>query len=256
MNWRDSNKTCQILALAEKGGYGVLAAIVYNVEHITAMVEAAEQRRSPLIIQLFPSSLKQTPSLVFAASAAAKSASVPISVHLDHAQDYEQINYVADNLPFDSIMSRRRPAGLKGREDGIMDTGDLAGILTNPEDVEEFISSGVDFLAPSVGNVHGDYGPKGPELDMERLHGIFKSMNGRVRLVLHGTNDFPPKLTQECIKAGVTKVNVNKLVLDPWHDNLRANVTRPLTDLMDTGIQALRTEMERWMDIIGSSGRA
>jgi len=89
-----------------------------------------------------------------------------------------------------------------------------------------------------------------------RLQGIFKSMNGRVRLVLHGTNDFPPELTQACIKAGVTKVNVNKLVLDPWHDNLRANATRPLTELMDTGIEVLTTEMERWMDIIGSSGKA
>ncbi|KAJ5657165.1 uncharacterized protein N7484_000814 [Penicillium longicatenatum] len=284
MNWRDSNKTCQILTAAEKGGYGVLAAIVYNVEHITAMVQAAEQRHSPLIIQLFPSSLKQTPSLVFAAAAAAKSASVPISVHLDHAQDYEQIKHVAENLPFDSIMvdmshyekeenlaktkvlreychargiSVEAETGrIEGGEDGIMDTGDLAGILTNPEDVEEFIASGVDFLAPSVGNVHGDYGPKGPELDMERLRGIFRSMNGRVRMVLHGTNDFPPTLTQACIKAGVTKVNVNKLVLDPWHDNLRANATRPLTELMDMGIEVLTAEMERWMDIIGSSGKA
>ncbi|KAJ6003469.1 hypothetical protein N7451_006016 [Penicillium sp. IBT 35674x] len=284
MNWRDSNKTCQILTAAEKSGYGVLAAIVYNVEHITAMVQAAEQRCSPLIIQLFPSSLKQTPSLVFAAAAAAKSASVPISVHLDHAQDYEQIKYVAGNLPFDSIMldmshyekeenlaktkilreychargiSVEAETGrIEGGEDGIMDTGDLAGILTNPEDVEEFIASGVDFLAPSVGNVHGDYGPKGPELDMERLQGIFKSMDGRVRLVLHGTNDFPPELAQACIKAGVTKVNVNKLVLDPWHDNLRANATRPLTELMDTGIEVLTMEMKRWMDIIGSSGKA
>lgn len=56
---------------------------------------------------------------------------------------------------------------IEGDEDGIMDTGDLAGILTNPEDVEEFIASGVGFLAPSVGNVHGEYGPKGPELDIE-----------------------------------------------------------------------------------------
>lgn len=81
-------------------------------------------------------------------------------------------------------------------------------------------------------------------------------MNGRVRLVLHGTNDFSPELTQACIKAGVTKVNVNKLVLDPWHDNLYANATRPLTQLMDTGIQALLEEMQRWMDIVGSSGKA
>ncbi|KAJ6109061.1 hypothetical protein N7486_001295 [Penicillium sp. IBT 16267x] len=285
MNWRESNKTCQILTAAEKDGYGVLAAIVYNVEHITAMVQAAEQRRSPLIIQLFPSSLKQTPSLVFAAAAAAHSASVPISVHLDHAQDYDQIKYVVDvNLPFDSIMvdmshyekeenlaktkvlreychargiSVEAETGrIEGGEDGIMDTGELAGILTDPEDVEEFIASGMDFLAPSVGNVHGDYGPKGPALDMERLQGIFKSLNGRVRLVLHGTNDFPPELTQACIKAGVSKVNVNKLVLDPWHDHLRVNATRPLTELMDTGIEVLTTETERWMDIVGSSGKA
>ncbi|KAJ5718735.1 hypothetical protein N7488_004381 [Penicillium malachiteum] len=284
MSWRENNKTYQILTAAEKGSYGVLAAIVYNVEHITAMVRAAEQRRSPLIIQLFPSSLKQTPSLVFAAAAAARTASVPISIHLDHAQDYEQIKYVADNLPFDSIMldmshyekeenlektsilreychargiSVEAETGrIEGGEDGIMDTGDLAAILTNPEDVEEFITAGVDFLAPSVGNIHGDYGPKGPELDMQRLQGIFKSMNGRVRLVLHGTNDFPPELTRACIKAGVTKVNVNKLVLDPWHANLHAEATRPLTELMDTGIDVLTAEMERWMDIVGSSGKA
>ncbi|KAJ5111605.1 hypothetical protein N7532_002140 [Penicillium argentinense] len=281
---RKSNRTRQILLDAEKGGYGVLAAIVYNIEHITAFLQAAEKRRSPLIIQLFPSSLKQTPSLVFAAAAAAKSATVPISIHLDHAQDYEQIKYVADNLPFDSIMvdmshyekeenlQRTRvlrdychargisveaeTGRIEGGEDGIMDTGDLEGILTNPEDVEEFITAGVDFLAPGVGNVHGDYGPDGPNLDIHRLQRIFKAMNGRARLVLHGTNDFSPELTQTCIKAGVTKVNVNKLVLDPWHDNLQANSTRPLTELMDTGIQVLTREMERWMDIVGSSGRS
>jgi fructose-bisphosphate aldolase class II len=72
---------------------------------------------------------------------------------------------------------------------------------------------------------------------------------------LHGTNDFTPELTQECIRAGVSKVNVNKLVLGPWHDNLRANATRPLTELMDQGIDILTNEMERWMDIVGSTGK-
>lgn len=44
----------------------------------------------------------------------------------------------------------------------------VSGILTNVEDVEGFISAGIDFLAPSVGNLHGDYGPEGPQLDMDR----------------------------------------------------------------------------------------
>lgn len=81
-------------------------------------------------------------------------------------------------------------------------------------------------------------------------------MHGRVRLVLHGTNDFPPDLCRVCIEAGVTKFNVNKLVLLPWQDHLRANVNKPLTQLMEEGIDVLTREMERWMDIMGSSGQA
>ncbi|KAF9889342.1 hypothetical protein FE257_007452 [Aspergillus nanangensis] len=283
MSWRTQNKTLQILEAAEKGRYGVLAAIVYNVEHITAMVRAAENRRSPLILQLFPSSLIQTPSLVYAATAAAKTASVPISIHLDHAQDADQIQYVADHLPVDSVMvdmshyeeeenlaktkalreychargiSVEAETGrIEGGEDGIMDTGDLAGILTKEDEVEKFIAAGVDFLAPSVGNVHGDYPPQGPYLDMERLQNIFQAMNGRARLVLHGTNDFSPELTKACIEAGVTKVNVNKLVLDPWHEYTRANAQKPLTQLMAEGMDVLTASMKRWMDIVGSSGQ-
>lgn len=93
-------------------------------------------------------------------------------------------------------------------------------------------------------------------MHLASLQNVFKAMNGRSRLVLHGTNDFPPELTQACIKAGVTKLNVNKLILDPWHDNLRENATRPLTELMDMGIQILAKETGRWMDIVGSTGKA
>ena len=133
-----------------------LTCLSYNVEHVTAFVRAAENRESPLIIQLFPSSLTQTPSLIHAAAAAAKTASVPISVHLDHAQNWNQIQHVADKLPFDSIMVdmshydkdenltktetlrqychargiavEAETGRIEGGEDGIMDTGDLAGM--------------------------------------------------------------------------------------------------------------------------------
>ena len=150
-----ANKTLDILHAAAKDSYGVLAAIAYNVEHITAFVRAAEAARSPLIIQVFPSTLKQLPSLVWAASAAARSASVPISLHLDHAQDENQIRQVARDLPFDSIMVdmshyehhenlqktkelavlchdrgiavEAESGRINGGEDGIADTGELEG---------------------------------------------------------------------------------------------------------------------------------
>ncbi|KAK5044852.1 hypothetical protein LTR84_010390 [Exophiala bonariae] len=306
------NKTLQILQAAATGGYGVLAAIAYNVEHITALVRAAEAKRSPLILLLFPSTLTQLPSLVWAASAAAKTATVPISVHIDHAQDEQQIRYAVESLPIDSIMvdmshydlaenlSKTREltafchakgiaveaesGRINGGEDGIADTGNLEGmwcdldcgkhmaspvkivvpnaksrtaLLTTPKDVEDFLATEIDMLAPSVGNIHGDYGPQGPQLDFQRLSDIAKQLDGRASLVLHGTNDFSPELMRDCIRAGVTKVNVNKLLLETWNVYLRDHAKeRTLTQLIDEGIRVLQADVEMWMDIIGSSGRA
>ena len=150
-----TNKTLAILDAAAKGSYGVLAAIAYNVEQITALVRAAEASKSPLILQLFPSTLKQLPSLVWAASAAAKATSIPISLHLDHAQDEDDIRQIAKTLPFDSIMVdmshyehhenlqktkelvavcheygiavEAESGRINGGEDGIADTGELEG---------------------------------------------------------------------------------------------------------------------------------
>ncbi|KAG5781769.1 hypothetical protein H9Q73_004588 [Fusarium xylarioides] len=65
-----NNKTCQILKAAEDGGYGVVAPIAYNIEHILAFAIK------------FSSGL-----LIHAAAYAARNASVPIAIHLDHAQD-------------------------------------------------------------------------------------------------------------------------------------------------------------------------
>ncbi|OKL58147.1 hypothetical protein UA08_06447 [Talaromyces atroroseus] len=278
MSWKETNKTLQILRSAEEGGYGVIAAIAYNVEHVTAFVQAANNRKSPIILQLFPSSLKLTPSLVYAAAAAARLAAVPIAVHLDHAQDEEQIKYAADHYPFDSIMVdmshyeraeniektrtlkhychskqiavEAETGRIEGGEDGIMDTGDLAGILTSAEDVEDFISADVDAIAPSVGNIHGDYGARGPQLDFES---VYQQINKRARLVLHGTNDFTPELMKSCVQAGVSKINVNKLLLAPWQQHIEGNIHKPLTQVMQEGIEILTKETERWMDIVGSS---
>ena len=127
----------------------------YNIEHLAAMVRAAESKRSPLILLLFPSTLKQLPTLAWAASAAIRSATVPLALHLDHAQDISQIEQVACTLPFDSIMVNMSHhehnenlaktkdltklchdnekvveaecGRINGGEDGIADTGDLEG---------------------------------------------------------------------------------------------------------------------------------
>lgn len=166
------------------------------MEHILGFVKAAEKKRSPLIIQLFPWAITFSNGiLVHAAAKAAQQATVPIAVHLDHCQD-EAIVKLACELPFDSIMvdmshhpkaenlaktkelvaychargkaTEAEPGRIEGGEDGISDTADLSGMMTTMEETQQFVDSGVDFLAPAFGNVHGEYGPRGVVLEWDR----------------------------------------------------------------------------------------
>ncbi|KAJ4156060.1 hypothetical protein LMH87_001274 [Akanthomyces muscarius] len=281
-----ANKTYQILKDAEEKGYGVLAPIAYNIEHIIAFIQAAEAKRSPLIIQLFPWAISFSSGLlVVAAAHAAQRASVPVAIHLDHAQDEALIRQAADTLPFDSIMvdmshyemdenlaktaelvrychergiaTEAEPGRIEGGEDGIASTEDLEGALTTAEQVEDFIATGIDFLAPAFGNVHGEYGPRGPKLQFDRLKMILDKVDRRVRVVLHGTNDFPETIMQKCIEVGVSKVNVNKLVLDDYLVHLQTNApTANLTTLMEQGVAAARGLMEWQIDVCRSNEKA
>ncbi|CAI7665152.1 unnamed protein product [Penicillium crustosum] len=285
MSWKESNRHFTILQNAEAGQYGVIAAIAYNIEHVLGLVQAAETARSPLIIQFFPWAIEATDGLLVRTAAdAAKRASVPISIHLDHAQSETIIKRAAE-LPFDSIMvdmshyekevnlektrelvrycnerqkaTEAEPGRIEGGEDGVMDTAGLEACMTTAEEVDEFVSTGVDVLAPAFGNVHGEYGPQGPQLDFERFQSVRSQANGRVRLALHGTNGFTPELMKRCVAAGVSKINVNRLVLDDYYDHLRANVNKMThTQLIEEGIQKVADLTVKWMEICGSAGKA
>ncbi|KAF4784803.1 fructose-bisphosphate aldolase class-II [Colletotrichum scovillei] len=286
-SWAESksqNRSLQILQAATEGRYGVLSVVIYNIEHLTAVVRAAEAKKSPMLILLFPLTVKQLPTLPWAVAVAIKSAKVPLALHLDHAQDEQQIRDIAGTLPFDSIMVdmshydheenlaktkvltrvchdhsiavEAESGRINGGEDGIADTGDLEALFTSPEEVEDFIDAEIDLLAPSIGNIHGDYGPKGPQLDYQRLTNVNKQINNRVLMALHGTNDFSPEIMRKCIDNGAIKLNVNKLLLEVWNVHLRENANKPLTQLMEDGMNILQKETERWIDICGSAGKA
>ncbi|KAH6657056.1 ketose-bisphosphate aldolase [Truncatella angustata] len=286
MEWKKENKTYKILTAAEKGGYGVVAPIAYNIECILAFIRAAEAKRAPLILQFFPWAIAYSNGLlIHAAAKAAREASVPIAIHLDHAQDEELIQHAAANLPFDSIMvdmshfemeenlsktralvafcnehkitTEAEPGRIEGGEDGIADTIDLNGALTTEDQVEDFIATGIDFLAPAFGNVHGKYGARGPVLEYDRLAMIRKKADNRVRVVLHGTNDFPEDVMQSCIKGGCSKINVNKLVLDDYLRYIREKAsTVGLTTLMEEGTMEIEKLVAWQMDVTGSAGKA
>lgn len=285
------NKTIQILKDAEEGNYGVAACIVYDVVNLLGIVAAAEAKRAPMIILFFPWAITFSNGLLVRMAAdAAKRASVPISVHLDHAQDAEQIRYIADHredIPFDSIMvdmshyekeenlaktrelvrychergiaTEAEPGRIEGGEDGVGDTAtkDLKGLETTVEEAREFIETGVDMLAPAIGNVHGEYATLPPKLDFERLEELRQvCRESDVRLVLHGTNSFEGDLIDRCVKGGLTKLNVNKLVLEDYHTFLgeKAKIL-PTTELMEKGVRKVQQKVEWLIEVSGSAGK-
>lgn len=196
------NRTLTILNAARQGGYAVPGLCCYNLEGVVATVRAAEATLFPAVVQLFPWAIEYAGSaLVKATAGLCHSSSVPIALHLDHAQTPELVRRAAD-IPdgFDSIMcdmshyekeenlaltkelvdychergisTEAEPGRIEGGEDGVAETIDLEGVLTTPEQAEEFIVTGIEMLAPAFGNVHGEYGPRGIHLEYDRLESI------------------------------------------------------------------------------------
>jgi fructose-bisphosphate aldolase, class II len=260
----------------------MLIQIQYNMEQILSAICAAEAKQSPAMVMLFPHALrKYGPLLVHLAAEACMQAKVPVALHLDHEQDEQQVKYAA-SLPFDSIMidmshydlvdnlkktkelteychargiAVEAEAGrIEGGEDGLKDTGVLGNIRTTPEMALQFMNTGIDFLAPSIGNVHGGH-PDGPfQFEYDRLTSIKDAVQGQVQLVLHGTTgDLEVKRS---IRHGVAKVNLNRH-LATWSRYLRDRGTLlPITEMMDEGIAIMQKEIERLCDLCASSGRA
>lgn len=90
-----------------------------------------------------------------------------------------------------------------------------------------------------------------------RLRKIRELADGRVRLVLHGTNGFKDEVTQQCIKAGVSKININKLVLEDYNSHIKhKSSSMILTQLMEEGIKLVTVAQEHQMDASWSTGKA
>lgn len=283
-----NNRAKAIIDAAYKGNYAVAAICCYNLEGILATVRAAEAKRSPALIQLFPWSVEYADGLlVHAAAEAADKASVPIGVHMDHCQSPEMVRRAVDLGGFDGIMvdmshyekeenmrlSREcveycnargvitecEPGRINGGEDGVADTADLEGILTTPEQAEEFVALGIDWLAPAFGNVHGSYGPKGPQLDFARMQRVADAVGDRVRLVLHGAHEdhFDEALIHKCMDVGLTKFNLNGSI-NLLYSAIQAEKAgkAPLTTVIEEGTLAMQKAVEKHMDWMKSTGKA
>ncbi|AZR74036.1 fructose-1,6-bisphosphate aldolase, class II [Anoxybacter fermentans] len=225
----------QILNKAQAEGYAVGGFNMNNLESLQAIIETAEEERSPVIVQLSEGALRYV-GIDYATAcvkAAADKATIPVALHLDHGSSFEKIiecirygfsSVMIDGskLPFEEnialvqkVVEAARVVGVSveaelGKIGGTEDdhtVDEREALMTNPDEAKEFVErTGVDALAIAIGTAHGPYKGK-PELDFERLEKIRNLVN--VPLVLHGASGVYDEDIKKAISLGICKININ-----------------------------------------------
>ncbi|GJN29092.1 hypothetical protein PR202_gb17285 [Eleusine coracana subsp. coracana] len=269
---------------AEKGGYAVGAFNVYNLEGIEAVVAAAEAEKSPAILQVHPSALKQGGvPLVACCIAAAEQSCVPITVHYDHGTSKSDL-LEALEMGFDSVMVdgshlalgenilytksiaslahvkdilvEAELGRLSGTEDGLT-VEEYEAKFTDVAQADGFIDeTSIDALAVCIGNVHGKYPPSGPNLRFDLLKDLRAlTLKKGVTLVLHGASGLPHELIKECIELGVRKFNVNTEVRNSYLESLK-KPEKDLIQVMASAKEAMKAVVVEKIRLFGSAGKA
>ncbi|AVG77436.1 ketose 1,6-bisphosphate aldolase [Pantoea ananatis] len=279
----------QGLAHAQKQGYALGAFNVLDTHFLRALFAAAEQQRSPFIINIAEVHFKYVTldQLVEAIKFEAVKHAIPVVLNLDHGLHFEAVMQ-AIRLGFTSVMF---DGSTLSYEENIRHTrevvkaahavgvsveaelgavgGDEGGALFGEADSEKFTDprlaaefvreTGIDTLAVAIGNAHGKY--KGePKLDFDRLAAI-REQTG-VPLVLHGGSGISDADFRRAISLGIHKINfytgMSQAALDAVERSLASRNTRydEFAELLMAVENAICETVMQQMKIFGSVGQA
>ena len=268
-----------VLDMAEKGGYAVPALNVYNLETVMGVIAAAEEAKSPLILQCY-SRLFTNEEGYYAAPiiiAAAKKASVPVAFHLDHGAGRKEVQRAlrsgatgimidGSTLPFDENVALTKSVVDDCAAIGVPVEGELGHIgvakdgvsteYTRVDEAVDFVNkTGVSCLAIMVGTAHGKYA-QAPVLAIDRIAEIHAAT--KAHLVLHGGSGVPEEQIKAAIKAGIVKINfstdlcltfINK-VFETSRDKIAIDM------FMKEAVEAVKQFALGCMKLLGSEGKA
>jgi tagatose 1,6-diphosphate aldolase GatY/KbaY len=284
----------EIMLEAAENHYAVGAFNITSLVQMVAVVEAAVEKKAPLIIQtsVKPSKFYGRDVLVSIYRSMAEAAPIPICLHLDHCTDVEYCKQCADsgytNIMIDaskqtfdenirqtkdvadyshskgSISVEGEVGTVSGVEDQIVVAEDEAQ-LCSPEQAVAFVEqTGIDIFAPAIGTAHGVYKTKNPKVDFERLGKINKILNGngvKVPLVVHGGTGLPPEYISRLIDMGGAKFNVSTelkyALINSTFDYIAAHRDEYDPGKIDAATRdATRAVVSNWIDMLGSAGKA
>lgn len=221
----------ELIRDAQAEGRAVGAFSVSSIEMITGVIQAAEELRAPVILQVAEIRLPYSPLPVIGAAmrAAAEGAGVPVAVHLDHGLTFDCIRQALDcgftSVMFDGsrlplrdniartleVIDMARPYGAAVEAEigsvGKTESGeDAPAVCADPEEGVRFArETGVDALAVAIGNAHGVY-VGAPNLRFEVLETMRRGCD--TPFVLHGGTGITPGDFRRAIDLGMRKINI------------------------------------------------
>lgn len=272
----------EILAKAQAGKYAVGLFNTTDTDMLEAVIAAAEETNSPVIIGTAEVLLPYGDLKLIGHGmvAAAKRAKVPVCVHYDHGLTYERC-VEALSLGFSSIMfdgsagdgaenikntrelvklAHTLGATVEGEighvGEAALGDGETSDMYTTPREAVDFVKkTGVDALAIAIGTAHGAYKTK-PRLDIERLKDIRAAID--TPLVLHGGSGLSDDDFRNTIDGGIAKINIFTDLCLAGVDAVREGLDKGLSylEMRNLKVEKIKEAVKRKITLFGSVGRA
>ena len=281
----------EMIEKAHEGHYAIGAFNTNNLEWTKCILQAAEESKSPVIIQASEGAAKYMGGYKMVADMVkdlhdSMKITVPVALHLDHGTydgakacieaGFTSVMFDGSHYPIEENVEKSKEiielahskgvsvecevGGIGGVEDGVASNGELA----DPKECALVAGLGVDFLACGIGNIHGKYPANWAGLNFERLDAINAAVNGKP-LVLHGGSGIPFEQTSKAISLGVSKINVNTELQLVFAAATRAYIEAGKDQegkgydprkLLKPGAEAIVAKTKELMAAFGSAGKA
>ncbi len=280
----------KILLEAQSGKYALGAFNTVNLETTRAILEAAAELRSPVIIQMTEKTfqyggghamyqlVKNLADFYFP--------DLPLAIHLDHGRNtdvvrealaigFKSVMMDASTLSYEENVAMTQEIVTEAHTKGAVVQGELGNVpykgevtdvehmdwdkyMTNPAQAEGYVrATGVDTLAVAIGNAHGSF-PERPTPDFDRLVAIRERIH--LPLVLHGASDWQEMNVKKAIELGITCFNVETATKTAFLNTLRQTLNESnevdIRKILMPAREAFKAAVKTKMKLFGSEGKA
>ena len=282
----------EMLTKAKEGQYAVGQFNINNLEWTKAILQTAEELKSPVILGVsegagkYMCGFKTVADMVKAMIEDLK-ITVPVALHLDHGTyeacykcidaGFSSIMFDGSHYPIEENIAKTTElvkvceekglsleaevGSIGGEEDGVVGMGECA----DPAECKMIADLGVTMLAAGIGNIHGKYPENWPGLRFDVLEKISEAVGDKMPLVLHGGTGIPDEQVKKAISLGVSKINVNTECQLVFAEATRKYIEegKDLTGkgfdprkLLAPGVAAIQAKVKEKIELFGSAGKA